>query len=100
MKLLKKALLSCLFIATLSVNTTSYANENNDAPTCDEVLTACDEAVKALEKEVLTLKDLNALRADEVARLREREDTLERNKWIWLGAGLLVGVLGGVYVSN
>ncbi len=78
----------------------SYASESDPTPTCDEVLTACDEAVKALEKEVLLQKLLNGTRAEEIERLRKREDNYEQNKWLWLGAGLIVGIAGGVYLSK
>lgn len=82
----------CLCTASLNADATT--------PTCDEVLAACDKAVNALEHEVNILKDLNAIRAEEIDRLRSREDSWQTNRWIWLGAGLLIGVAGGVYLSK
>lgn len=100
MKLIKIALLSCLITANLNANTTNSETENNGGPTCDEVLQACDNAVNALEAEVLVLKDLNQIRKDEITRLRDNEDSWARNKWLWVGAGLIVGLAGGVYLTK
>lgn len=98
MKPLKIVLALFLCIGNLSASTTNVIT--NSEPTCDEVLAACDKAVGALEHEVNILKDLNAIRAEEIDRLRAREDAWQTNRWLWLGAGLLVGVAGGVYLSK
>ena len=84
-------------IGIVNANTTITSNER---PTCDEVLKLCDNAVNALEAEVYILKDLNQGRKNEIERLRKREDSWSSNRWLWLGAGLLIGVAGGVYLAK
>lgn len=97
-----------LSISALRANTTpKVINEDGSVGgalysgvTCDEVLRACDEALEASRKEVRALKDLNALRAEEVERLRRNDDTWVRSRALWLGVGILAGLMGGVYLAK
>lgn len=85
----------------LSVSTaTLNANTTTNKPSCDEVLTLCDNAVNALEAEVYILKDLNNDRKQEIERLRKNEDAWKTNRWLWLGVGILAGAAGGIYLAK
>lgn len=84
-------------ITSLSLNTIA---QSKTLEQCDAVLQKCDTAVRDLEAEraalkgVISAKDLQIkAEADEVLRLRRKDDSVLSNPYFIFGAGLLIGGL-------
>jgi len=99
MKFLKIMLVCCLSTANLNANTTT-APKSSEAVGCDQVLNACDAALEGSLKENAILRDLNAIKQDEINRLRIKDDSALQTKIIWGVVGALIGVAGGVYLTT
>ena len=103
MKELKKLGSLLLITVMLSGGTTTASPtppETSPAPTCDQVLEKCDLAVTELEEVVADQHRLVLHLKADVYSLEQEASRWYKNKWLWMGAGLLVGVAGAAAAGH
>jgi hypothetical protein len=96
---MKIKLLTALLITSTLLPTISMA-KGTEAPSCDQVLNACDKALQdqiqlGTSKDIL-IKDQNSLilsQHDKIDMLEKDNSSLLKNPYLWFGVGLVTGVV-------
>lgn len=100
---LKKTLMNLSASIVIFSASSATGNIPENSPTCDEVLTACNDAFEAKKRE-LQLCDLGLLQTLDQLDVTKRDlrDEIESNNKIWKNPYLLIGlgVITGVIISK
>lgn len=88
-------------------DTTSCIPENKQIEECSNTLKACDDAVSRCAQLVTSQEEYIAKQRialenamQRAKQLEEQRDSVWRNPIVWGLAGVVLGVAGGVYLSN